>query len=220
MTSAAQAPTARRLEVNDRGPKQGRRFLSRRSWPRLGPLPYLRRPLRARRAMTTIEIIEPKLSRTERDDLERAIGLIERDSLAESLPAPSAATSIGSAAGCRGREGLGGDRNRDRAQSALKVAVSTRGGRARKKSADRWHKAAAAASGAVGGAFGLVALAIELPISTTILLQIHRRHRSRRRRRPFDARGDARLHRSFRARRRAGRGRGGRGLFRRPRDDG
>ena len=34
-----------------------------------------------------------------------------------------------------------------------------------------WHKAASAASGAVGGAFGLAALAIELPVSTTIMMR-------------------------------------------------
>ena len=34
-----------------------------------------------------------------------------------------------------------------------------------------WHKLAAAASGAAGGAFGLGALAIELPISTVIMLR-------------------------------------------------
>jgi hypothetical protein len=34
-----------------------------------------------------------------------------------------------------------------------------------------WHKAAVAASGGVGGFFGLSALAIELPISTTIMLR-------------------------------------------------
>ena len=33
----------------------------------------------------TIEILEPKLSRTERDDLERALALIERDTLATKL---------------------------------------------------------------------------------------------------------------------------------------
>ncbi len=38
-------------------------------------------------------------------------------------------------------------------------------------SKDRLHKFAAAASGAVGGAFGLAALAIELPVSTTIMLR-------------------------------------------------
>jgi len=36
---------------------------------------------------------------------------------------------------------------------------------------DRLHTLAAAASGAVGGAFGLAALAAELPISTTIMLR-------------------------------------------------
>ncbi|MEY2340743.1 EcsC family protein [Acidithiobacillus sp. IBUN Pt1247-S3] len=34
-----------------------------------------------------------------------------------------------------------------------------------------WHKAAVAASGGVGGFFGLSALAIELPVSTTIMLR-------------------------------------------------
>jgi hypothetical protein len=40
-----------------------------------------------------------------------------------------------------------------------------------KSSADRAHKVAAAASGAVGGAFGLLALSVELPVSTTIMLR-------------------------------------------------
>src|ERR1700761_9488493 len=39
------------------------------------------------------------------------------------------------------------------------------------KPANRAHKLAAAASGAVGGALGLAALPLELPISTTILLR-------------------------------------------------
>jgi len=34
-----------------------------------------------------------------------------------------------------------------------------------------WHKAAGAASGAAGGAFGLAALAVELPVSTTIMMR-------------------------------------------------
>jgi hypothetical protein len=36
---------------------------------------------------------------------------------------------------------------------------------------NRWHKVASAASGAVGGAFGLVALGVELPVSTTIMMR-------------------------------------------------
>jgi len=34
-----------------------------------------------------------------------------------------------------------------------------------------WHKAVSAASGALGGAFGLAALGIELPVSTTIMMR-------------------------------------------------
>ena len=38
-------------------------------------------------------------------------------------------------------------------------------------SSNGWHKAASAASGALGGAFGLVALGVELPVSTTIMMR-------------------------------------------------
>jgi len=39
------------------------------------------------------------------------------------------------------------------------------------KSSNLWHKIAVAATGGVGGFFGLPALAVELPISTTIMLR-------------------------------------------------
>jgi len=54
---------------------------------------------------------------------------------------------------------------------ALRVAVSSLDSRPRGKASNRLHQVAAAASGAIGGAFGLGALAVELPISTTILLR-------------------------------------------------
>jgi hypothetical protein len=54
---------------------------------------------------------------------------------------------------------------------ALAVAVKSLGGKPEVSSRDRIHKIAAAASGAVGGAFGLLALAVELPVSTTIMLR-------------------------------------------------
>ena len=38
-------------------------------------------------------------------------------------------------------------------------------------SSDRWHKLGVAVSGGVGGFFGLSALAVELPLSTTIMLR-------------------------------------------------
>ncbi|MGD1036713.1 MAG: EcsC family protein [Roseiarcus sp.] len=61
------------------------------------------------------------------------------------------------------------------AESALKIALRfalrTIDKKSPAKAAKGAHKAAAAASGAVGGAFGLASVAIELPISTTILLR-------------------------------------------------
>jgi hypothetical protein len=57
---------------------------------------------------------------------------------------------------------------------ALDVAVTSIGSEASRQSnlaRDRAHKFAAATSGAVGGAFGLFALSIELPVSTTIMLR-------------------------------------------------
>jgi hypothetical protein len=53
--------------------------------------------------------------------------------------------------------------------ASLRVALDPRLPTGRDRSG-HWHKALAAASGAVGGTFGLSALALELPISTTIIL--------------------------------------------------
>jgi hypothetical protein len=39
------------------------------------------------------------------------------------------------------------------------------------KSSNRWHKLGVATTGGISGFFGIVALAIELPISTTIMLR-------------------------------------------------
>jgi hypothetical protein len=59
--------------------------------------------------------------------------------------------------------------------AALRVALTTLDTRARpaglRSSADRWHLGATAATGAVGGAFGVAALALELPLTTTIMLR-------------------------------------------------
>jgi hypothetical protein len=54
---------------------------------------------------------------------------------------------------------------------ALEVAVTSLGERPRSASQDRFHRMAAAASGAAGGAFGLAALSWELPLSTTLMLR-------------------------------------------------
>ena len=54
---------------------------------------------------------------------------------------------------------------------ALDVAIGSLNETAIKPSENRLHKFAAATSGAIGGLFGLAALAIELPVSTTIMLR-------------------------------------------------
>jgi hypothetical protein len=54
---------------------------------------------------------------------------------------------------------------------AVDVAVSSLGRKRPVTSSDRLHKFAAAASGAAGGALGLVALSWELPFSTTVMLR-------------------------------------------------
>lgn len=53
------------------------------------------------------------------------------------------------------------------AQAALWTMENTPG----KAASTRWHKLAAATSGAVGGAFGFTTLFIELPVSTTIMMR-------------------------------------------------
>jgi hypothetical protein len=54
---------------------------------------------------------------------------------------------------------------------ALDVAVKSLGTQRPKTSSDRMHKWGAATSGAIGGAFGIAAIAIELPVSTTLILR-------------------------------------------------
>ena len=54
---------------------------------------------------------------------------------------------------------------------ALNIAVKSLGEAPGGKSSDRFHKVAVATSGAIGGAFGLAALSLELPVSTTLMLR-------------------------------------------------
>jgi EcsC protein family len=56
-------------------------------------------------------------------------------------------------------------------ETALDIALLTMDRDERVSPSNWWHKLAVAATGAGGGAFGLPALAIELPISTTIMLR-------------------------------------------------
>ena len=56
-------------------------------------------------------------------------------------------------------------------RAALRVAIGTIDAHSPAKASSGMHKALAAASGAAGGAFGLAAVTVELPVSTTIMLR-------------------------------------------------
>ena len=56
-------------------------------------------------------------------------------------------------------------------RKALKLSISSIKKDSRRTSSNKMHKVLTGASGAVGGAFGLAALTVELPISTTIILR-------------------------------------------------
>jgi hypothetical protein len=54
---------------------------------------------------------------------------------------------------------------------ALHLAVASLGSRRRRKSRELFHKVLVGTSGGIGGAFGLAALPVELPVSTAIMLR-------------------------------------------------
>ena len=54
---------------------------------------------------------------------------------------------------------------------AVETAVFTMNAHPGEKASNRWHKMAVATTGGIGGFFGLAALAMELPVSTTLMLR-------------------------------------------------
>jgi EcsC protein family len=63
------------------------------------------------------------------------------------------------------------DATRKAIETSLSVALWTMDDSQHEAPSNWWHKLAAGASGAAGGAFGLAALSVELPVSTTIMLR-------------------------------------------------
>lgn len=70
-----------------------------------------------------------------------------------------------------GVEGKIGDITRIALEKSADAALFTMSDGAGEDSSNWWHKLAAGAAGAGGGFFGLAGLAVELPISTTIMLR-------------------------------------------------
>lgn len=112
------------------------------------------------------------LSAAEISDLKRAKNLLETPGLAARIsdlvgsPIESGLKKLPESLGV-----IVNDVARKSIEKALDVALLTIDRDDRGASSNWWHKLAAGASGAAGGAFGLAALALELPVSTTIMLR-------------------------------------------------
>jgi hypothetical protein len=119
----------------------------------------------------TIRPGDTALAEDDRRALEKAVNALEHTNIATRL-----ANTVGRQLGAVGRflpPGVSGLVNRateNAIKSALKIAVGSIADKPLGDSRLR-HKALAAASGAIGGAFGLSSLPVELPVSTIILLR-------------------------------------------------
>jgi hypothetical protein len=120
----------------------------------------------------TIEYMPARLTPEETEDLRQAAACLEGTSFSQHLT-----EAVGRPVGMLSRTMPQSARrviahaSETALRGALKLALRTLDLKAPGKPANRAHKLAAAASGAVGGALGLAVLPIELPISTTILLR-------------------------------------------------
>lgn len=118
--------------------------------------------------------IEAKIAPTSRDwaDLERAVQLLESPTLTAKManligsPLEFAVKKLPQSVSRRIHGAVEAALFKS-AQAALWSMDNTPG----KTASTGWHKAAAAASGALGGAFGFTALFLELPVSTTIMMR-------------------------------------------------
>jgi hypothetical protein len=119
-----------------------------------------------------IEVMPERLTSEDIAELSEAVGLLEGQTLAGRMT-----NVFGRQIETMGRAMPAFARNAIAAASesalktALRVPLKTMSGKTARPASNGLHKVAAAASGAIGGAFGLASLAVELPLSTTILLR-------------------------------------------------
>ena len=114
------------------------------------------------------------LSKTELHDLRRAKEILENPGLAAKLTALAGSPVEKGMKMLPKRWQKGVHAATEKAiMTALDIAVRSMGEKKKLSvsSSDRLHKLAVAASGAIGGAFGIAALGIELPVSTGLILR-------------------------------------------------
>ena len=122
--------------------------------------------------MSSIEIMPARLTREEAEDLRRAIACLEATSFAQRLTDAlgKPVGALGSALPAPARRAIA-HATESALSAATRLAFRTIDLNKPAQPSNRAHKFAAAASGALGGAFGLAALPVELPVSTAILLR-------------------------------------------------
>ena len=112
------------------------------------------------------------LSKTDLDDLRRAKQILENPGLAAKL---SAMVGTPVEKGMKLLPALWQKTVHSATEKALlkalDLAVRSLGDKRPTSSSDKFHKMAVATSGAIGGAFGIAALSVELPVSTGLILR-------------------------------------------------
>src|ERR1700733_3629655 len=112
------------------------------------------------------------LTRAELQDLAVAKSLLEHPSftmrVANLLGSP---VEAGFALLPKNWSGVVNNATKSALMTALHVAAGSLGSRKPRRSREFFHKVLAGASGGIGGAFGLAALPVELPLSTGIMLR-------------------------------------------------
>ena len=112
------------------------------------------------------------LSSAEIEDLRRAKLLLENPGLAAKISNfVGAPIEKGFALLPKKWNAVVNDATRKSIETALHVALWTMDHNRAESPSNWWHKLAVGTTGAAGGVFGLPALAIELPVSTTIMLR-------------------------------------------------
>ncbi len=119
-----------------------------------------------------VTLMPPLMTSEELVDLRIAVKLLEGDNFASRLTRllGGQVRAIGRALPSTARKVIA-TATEQALKAALHVAVRSLKVGPLAKANNRWHQAAAAATGAIGGAFGIAATAVELPVSTTILLR-------------------------------------------------
>jgi EcsC protein family len=126
----------------------------------------------SKNALSTVVLSASGMTKADLADLKRAKALLENPGLAARASAMLGSPIERGIAMLPARvQRTVHEASESAMMKALDIAVRSLGTSGKVEAKNRLHKIAAATSGAVGGAFGLMALSVELPVSTAIMLR-------------------------------------------------